>query len=101
MHSNRRNPSYTLPRNFTFHYTDGEIPETPQDQIVSEAPRQIGPYRLRRRREHRQMSSDHFVPHNPRDVPIPTIEVSDSPTQPSLLQPAPIISSRPRGSPPK
>jgi hypothetical protein len=102
MHSNRRNPSYTLPRNFTFHYTDGEIPQTPQEQIVSEAPRQIGPYRLRRRtREPGPMPSDHFIPHNTRDVPIPTIEVSDSTTQPLMLRPAPIISSRPRGSPPR
>jgi hypothetical protein len=50
------------------------------------------------------MPSDHFIPQptqNSRDVPIPTIEVSDSPTQPTVLQPAPIISSRPRGSPPR
>lgn len=101
MHSNKRIPSNTLPRNFTFHYSDNNLPQTPHDQIISEPPRQIGPYRVRRRKGHRQMPSDHFAPPNSRDIPIPTIEISDPPTQSNMLRIAPLTSARPRGSPPR
>jgi hypothetical protein len=76
----RRQASHTLPRNFIFHYNDGLPPRTPellQTGVLQppSPPRQ--PYRLRRPRVARQLSSDYFGASGSRDVPIPTIEVSD------------------------
>jgi hypothetical protein len=80
MSPTRRPASHTLPRNFIFHYNDGLSPRTPELQKTgspqpASPPRQ--PYRLRRHRAPRQLSSDYFGASVSRDVPIPTIEVSD------------------------
>ena len=115
----RAQSSHTLPRNFTFHYTDANPPRTPEPLDMGGPPQPPEPprpqaYRLRRRRELRQLSSDYFRPRNPRDVPVPTIEVSDpavhdEPQQQQQLHQADFQLtattfgqlSRPRGSPPK
>ncbi|KAI9784259.1 MAG: hypothetical protein M1835_003620 [Candelina submexicana] len=74
----RPNLSITLPRNFTFHYTDGG-PKTPENQ-EREEPRQPSPpvYRIRRRiRPGLGLSNPHVQSYRNRqhqDVPIPTIE---------------------------
>jgi hypothetical protein len=88
----------TLPRNFTFHYQDGQPPRTPEPVGREEQalpppalpPRDYGePYRLRRRRpqvsaaqrSYRAVYPDDLNRSNdPRDVPVPSIEVSDAPT---------------------
>jgi hypothetical protein len=80
MSPTRRQASHTLPRNFIFHYNDGLPPRTPEPHQTGvpqppSPPRQ--PYRLRRPRVARQLSSDYFGVSGSRDVPIPTIEVSD------------------------
>ena len=107
MSPTRRHASYTLPRNFTFHYTD-DPPRTPEQpdpnplQVPPSPPRQ--PYRLRRRRAVRQLSSDYLATTDSNDVPIPTIEVSDTPINASYLQPEPsgfARSSSLRRSPPR
>ncbi|KAI9720582.1 MAG: hypothetical protein M1812_002762 [Candelaria pacifica] len=73
--------SITLPRNFTFHYTDGD-PKTPENR-EQEAPRQPSPpvYRIRRRtRPGAGLSNPYVQPsrtRQPQDVPIPTIETSE------------------------
>ncbi|KAI9846203.1 MAG: hypothetical protein M1838_001364 [Thelocarpon superellum] len=72
--------SITLPRNFTFHYTDSHGPKTPEPSSDGE-PRQPSPpraYRLPPRRQRAALShslrhSSRFPP-LPQDVPIPTIE---------------------------
>ena len=111
----RAQSSFTLPRNFTFHYTDANPPRTPEPIEMGEPlqppePPRPQTYRLRRRRELRQLSSDYFRPRNPRDVPVPTIEVSGSPPYEEQLYHIPQTESqltafgqltRPRGSPPK
>jgi hypothetical protein len=67
-----------------FHYTDGEprTPEPPGTGLIElpqppEPPRQA--YRLRRRRDTRQMARDYFNSSDSADIPVPTIEVSDPP----------------------
>ncbi|KAF2664648.1 hypothetical protein BT63DRAFT_94630 [Microthyrium microscopicum] len=111
MFPTRRQPSHTLPRNFTFHYadTDGDFPITPvnlepttrsRSRSPPEAPRQAGPYRLRRRREARPIPTSYLSLPNSHDVPIPTIEISDH-IQASEIQPLSVQPIRPRGSPPK
>ncbi|KZF22434.1 hypothetical protein L228DRAFT_239400 [Xylona heveae TC161] len=74
--------SITLPRNFTFHYTEGQPPKTPERTLESEEPRQPSPprYRIRRRpRANLSISSyePFSLPTKPQDVPIPTIETSE------------------------
>lgn len=113
MSPTRRQASYTLPRNFTFHYSD-DPPRTPERpdpnplQVPPSPPRQ--PYRLRRRRAVRQLSNDYLVTADllsgpdSNDVPIPTIEVSDIPLNASFQLPEPSGLSRsysPRRSPPR
>ena len=72
--------SITLPRNFTFHYTDGEPPKTPEREVPAPAPRSPnaeGAYRVRRRS--RAAASSVFqnatrdLP-SFSDIPLPTIE---------------------------
>ena len=109
MYPTRRQPSHTLPRNFVFHLDDGDSPATPQS-LTSTAPsrapaemsRQIGPYRLRRRRETRLLQPEHFIAPDSSDVPIPTIEVSD-PSMHNASLPVATMSQilRPRASPPR
>ena len=76
--------SITLPRNFTFHYVEGEEqPKTPEPNVllpVPTSPKAEGPYRIKRRsrpaatsilQDNTQTSSI-----NKNDVPIPSIEFS-------------------------
>jgi len=84
--------SITLPRNFTFHYTDGQGPKTPEREL--DGTRQPSPpiYRLRRRpRQSVTLSSTqgHSLCHlHPQDVPIPTVEAPEllHDVRPSLQQ---------------
>lgn len=92
--------AHTLPRNFTFHYQDGELPKTPEPaenifpQRTSPPPMATArvarePYRLRRRRAplqatqramraiHRDDVSDPFF-FESHDVPVPSIELTNS-----------------------
>ena len=78
--SSRTRPhlSITLPKNFTFHYTEGEIPKTPEQE---EIPKPSSPpaYRIRRRARPTVLPSDVFgvssMDKSTQDVPIPTIEI--------------------------
>jgi hypothetical protein len=110
MFPNRRQPSYTLPRSFTFHYTDGDAPSTPESSdphapshSPPEPPRQPGPYRLRRRRAARPHAPDYFSGLNTHDVPIPTIELSGPSTQTRSVESLSLLNqyNRPRASPPR
>lgn len=71
----RPNMSITLPRNFTFHYTDGAEPKTPEpiDQQSLPQPPSPHPYRIRRRLRPSIVTSGLNGGSEP-DVPIPTIE---------------------------
>ncbi|MCJ1405057.1 hypothetical protein MMC11_008283 [Xylographa trunciseda] len=91
--------SITLPRNFTFHYTEGEEPKTPEQEAPPEEPEVPKPpsphaYRIRRRTRPSVVSTTMFdtigVPKPTEDIPIPTIEVpaSPEPVRPVLLQSA-------------
>ena len=85
--------SITLPRNFTFHYTEGEEPKTPEREIVipvPQSPRPSNAYRFKRRSrpgvktifpEKKDSSSSS-------DIPIPTIEtpIVVEPTRPVVQQ---------------
>jgi len=77
--------SITLPRNFTFHYTEGSEPKTPERDVpipVPRSPRALphaeGPYRIKRR----SRPSVNSMLQNSRnttraeDIPIPSIENS-------------------------
>lgn len=83
MPPNRPQLSITLPRNFTFHYTDGQAPKTPEREL--DPIRQPSPpvYRLRRRPRQSVTLSSAFAhslpPFDPEDVPVPTIEASEPP----------------------
>lgn len=75
--------SITLPRNFTFHYTEGDGPQTPKQEVPAVVPKPPQAFRVKRRIrpsvssivanqqcEGRVISSS--------DVPIPTIETPAS-----------------------
>ncbi|KAF2457694.1 hypothetical protein BDY21DRAFT_363939 [Lineolata rhizophorae] len=89
MPSGKPQLSITLPRNFTFHYTDGQLPKTPEPENrprpePPQLPKQM--LRVRRRRPHR---SDIVFPEPAMagaDVPIPTIEATEVCSQPSAPQ---------------
>ena len=92
MPRNRPQLSITLPRNFTFHYTEGEEPKTPEQEVPSTI---IPPhaYRVKRRtRPAIQTDSQPIVhaTHQLHDVPVPTIEtpaiLEPEPTRPALNQ---------------
>lgn len=77
MPRDRPHLSITLPRNFTFHYTEGGAPKTPEQESLPLVPQSPQAYRIKRRsRPH--VSLNTFVsngkPQNSSDVPIPTIE---------------------------
>jgi hypothetical protein len=89
--------SITLPRNFTFHYTDGQPPKTPEPEERAEIlqppepPRQI--YRVRRRRAAIPTYDIPSIRQQPsQDDPIPTIEAPEISTDESiaLLEPTPL-----------
>ena len=74
--------SNTLPRNFTFHYTEGdEPPKTPERELAPPNPPSPQAYRIKRRPRPKITSSDpNSQPnllHNPQDVPLPTIETPE------------------------
>ncbi|KAI9789027.1 MAG: hypothetical protein M1816_006382 [Peltula sp. TS41687] len=97
--------SITLPRNFTFHYTDGQGPRTPERDEQQEPiqPPPLRPYRVRRRRPLNNLHQiNGHAPSStfPRDVPIPSVEIveptsafhrpmitSEGPAEPGLLAP--------------
>ena len=68
--------SITLPRNFTFHYTEGELPKTPEYEEVALKPSSPQAYKIRRRARPSILTSNtqSEMVTNPHDVPIPTIE---------------------------
>ena len=90
--------SITLPRNFTFHYTEGEPPKTPEYDEATSKPPSPQAYKIRRRARpsivtsHANGQSEMVT--SPHDVPIPTIETSllTGPTRPtpytSVTEPA-------------
>ncbi|MCJ1393975.1 hypothetical protein MMC18_006852 [Xylographa bjoerkii] len=89
--------SITLPRNFTFHYTEGEEPKTPEREAPPEEPEAPKPpsphaYRIRRRTRTSVASTTMFdiigVTKPAEDIPIPTIELpaSSEPIGPVLQQ---------------
>ncbi|OCK80129.1 hypothetical protein K432DRAFT_416901 [Lepidopterella palustris CBS 459.81] len=84
--------SITLPRNFTFHYTDGQGPKTPEPEDRDEIQQPPGPprqtYRVRRRRAAIPTYERHSI-HEPltHDDPIPTIEAPENCTDESVALP--------------
>ena len=85
--------SITLPRNFTFHYTEGEEPKTPEREIVipvPQSPRPSNAYRFKRpsRPGVKTTSPDKKDSINSSDIPIPTIEtpIVAEPTRPVVRQ---------------
>ncbi|KAI9803818.1 MAG: hypothetical protein M1825_001698 [Sarcosagium campestre] len=85
--------SITLPRNFTFHYTDGQAPRTPE-RDTEEQPRLPSPprpYRLRTRRRPQLPPASSFEPSSsspaePHNVPLPTIEAPQPFVEAATLQ---------------
>ncbi|KAI9824884.1 MAG: hypothetical protein M1832_001489 [Thelocarpon impressellum] len=87
--------SITLPRNFTFHYTDGAGPKTPELGEDNEPQQPSPPRQLRLRTRRRrgplfdpasELSSTATFP---RDVPIPTIETPEPLLSPSTFAQGP------------
>ena len=85
--------SITLPRNFTFHYTEGEEPKTPEREIkvpVPQSPRARNALRIKRKSRPSVNSVFENIgdPIASSDIPIPTIEapVSIAPTRPLFQQ---------------
>ncbi|MCJ1281722.1 hypothetical protein MMC26_001044 [Xylographa opegraphella] len=87
--------SITLPRNFTFHYTEGEEPKTPEREVAPEEPAVPKPpsphtYRIRRRTRPNIASPARYNPSGAtkpaEDIPIPTIEIpaSSEPARPQF-----------------
>ncbi|KAL9124710.1 MAG: hypothetical protein Q9217_005987 [Psora testacea] len=72
--------SITLPRNFTFHYREGEEPKTPEREIsapIPQSPHVEGPYRVKRRPRPAVSTLLYDQPRGPIlaiDTPIPSIE---------------------------
>lgn len=85
--------SITLPRNFTFHYTEGEEPKTPEREIpipVPQSPRPINAYRFKRRSRPgvNTLFQENKDSISSSDIPIPTIEtpIVVEPTRPVVQQ---------------
>ena len=80
MRRNQPSLSITLPRNFTFHYTDGQEPKTPEQEIPTPIPKSPQAYRIKRRARPTVLSSQShgylIGAHRSADIPIPTIETS-------------------------
>ena len=77
--------SITLPRNFTFHYTEGEEPKTPEQETLEQetpalVPRSPQAYRIKRR-SRPSISSITYIrrPEDfaSNDIPVPTIETPE------------------------
>lgn len=90
MPRNRPQLSITLPRNFAFHYTEGEEPKTPEREVPAPIPpsppraTHSNPYRVKRRTRPSVAS----IFQADIDIPIPTIETpaSNAPTRPFSQQ---------------
>ena len=86
--------SITLPRNFTFHYTEGEEPRTPERELpipVPQSPRPSNAYRFKRRSRPGVSSifQDNKDSISSSDIPIPTIET------PTVVEPTrPVVQHR-------
>ncbi|CAF9926074.1 MAG: hypothetical protein ALECFALPRED_003352 [Alectoria fallacina] len=85
--------SITLPRNFTFHYTEGEDPKTPDREIpipVPQSPRPSNAYHFKRRSRPGVNSTfqDNKDSNSSSDIPIATIEtpIVVGPTRPVVQQ---------------
>ncbi|KAI4280278.1 MAG: hypothetical protein L6R38_004585 [Xanthoria sp. 2 TBL-2021] len=84
--------SITLPRNFTFHYTEGEEPKTPEHQNTTPTAHPPSPqaYRLKRRIRPTIQTSTQTqaqLTHQLQNAPVPVIQT------PVLLEPEPLRSS--------
>ncbi|KAI9789073.1 MAG: hypothetical protein M1833_002771 [Piccolia ochrophora] len=90
--------SITLPRNFTFHYTDGQEPKSPEtvEEAPTRPPSPPRPYRLRARRRPAipvgQSINTATASSLLQDIPIPTIETTNLHTRdfPAMNRTAPI-----------
>lgn len=80
--------SITLPRNFQFHYTEGEEPKTPEQETApeqEETPKPLSPHVYRiRRRTRPSVAIPVLLDHTnmgraSEDIPIPTMEIPASP----------------------
>ena len=83
--------SITLPKNFTFHYQDGEEPKTPEQTTPAPPPQSPQAYRIKRRLRPKLGANTYVPSQNPaglQDVPIPTIEtpISAEPSRPTYYQ---------------
>ncbi|KAI4247492.1 MAG: hypothetical protein L6R40_001440 [Gallowayella cf. fulva] len=92
MTRNRPQLSITLPRNFTFHYTEGEEPKTPEQENTEATPKPPSPhaYRLKRRTRptvQTTMQTQAHLTQQLQDAPIPVIE------PPALVELDPLRSS--------
>ncbi|KAL9586854.1 MAG: hypothetical protein Q9203_003708 [Teloschistes exilis] len=89
MPRDRPHLSITLPRNFTFHYTEGEEPKTPEQEDVTPTapPPALGAYRVKRRSRPTIQTTTQTqlrLTQTLQDAPLPTIET------PSALEPEPL-----------
>ncbi|MCJ1338720.1 hypothetical protein MMC09_004009 [Bachmanniomyces sp. S44760] len=75
--------SITLPRNFTFHYTEGEEPKTPEKEVAAPKPPSPHAFRVKRRIRPSILpsytSKQTAILTASQDVPIPTIETVEAP----------------------
>ena len=74
--------SITLPRNFTFHYSEvDEPPKTPERELAAPKPASPQAYRIKRRTRPKLTSADPGdqlnLLHASQDVPLPTIEAPE------------------------
>jgi hypothetical protein len=77
MARDRPHLSITLPRNFTFHYTEGGGPKTPEQESLPPRPQSPQAYRIKRRLRPSVSSNTYLRDEKNRalnEVPIPTIE---------------------------
>lgn len=89
MPRNRPQLSITLPRNFTFHYTEGEEPKTPEQEEAAPAavPSPPHAYRIKRRVRPRIQTSTQTqarLTQQLQDAPVPSIEA------PVVMEPGPL-----------
>lgn len=68
--------SITLPRNFTFHYTEGDGPKTPEHEVAPPLPKSPRAYRIKRRSRPAVSTSTFATQDGPQDVAIPSIETT-------------------------
>ena len=81
--------SITLPRNFTFHYTEGDEPKTPeQESEPPPVPKSPRAYRIKRRSRPTVATRTFAAQDATQDIPIPSIKTTMPPesTRPSFQQ---------------